>query len=67
MGFFARPNIDNIQFKQLAGTTLTLSGTTQIATSGGLELIDVATSTYIPIKISVATSYTGTTQKYCET
>jgi len=54
MGFFARPNIDNIQFKQLTGTTLTLSGTTQIATSGGLELIDVATSTYIPIKISGA-------------
>ena len=38
MPFFARPNLDNEQFKQLTGTTLTLSGQTQIATVDGLTL-----------------------------
>lgn len=28
MSFFARPNLDDIQFKQLSGSTLTMSGTT---------------------------------------
>ena len=40
MTFFARPNLDNTQFKQLSGSTLTLSGQTQIATTSGLTLSD---------------------------
>jgi len=41
MPFFARPDLSNEQFKQLSGSTLTLSGTTQIANPvGGLEFID---------------------------
>lgn len=40
MGFFARPNLDNTQFKQLkGGEPLTLSGQTQIVTTSGLTLI----------------------------
>ena len=38
MAFFARPNLDNVQFKQLDGSELTLSGQTQIATISGLTL-----------------------------
>ena len=61
MAFFARPNLDNTQFKQLKGSTavpstLTLSGQTQIATTSGLTLIgDAGTGPaayggmYIPI------------------
>jgi len=56
MAFFARPNLDNTQFKQLTGSTLTLSGQTQIATTSGLTLIgDAGTGPaayggmYIPI------------------
>lgn len=40
MTFFARPNLSEEQFKQLAGTTLTLSGQTQIKSTTGLTLID---------------------------
>ena len=39
MAFFARPNLDDTQFKQLEGSLLTLSGQTQIATTTGLTLI----------------------------
>jgi len=57
MAFFARPNLDNTQFKQLkGGEPLTLSGQTQIATTSGLTLIgDAGTGPaayggmYIPI------------------
>ena len=56
MAFFARPNLDNTQFKQLkGGEPLTLSGQTQIATTTGLTLIgDAGTGSqgggmYIPI------------------
>jgi len=38
MTFFARPNLDDIQFKQLTGSTLTLSGTTIINSQSGLTL-----------------------------
>jgi hypothetical protein len=48
MAFFARPNLDNIQFKQLPDTTLTLSGQTQIATTSGLTLTD-GEGGYVPI------------------
>lgn len=37
-GFFAKPNLDNLQFKQLASSVLTLSGQTKIATTSGLTL-----------------------------
>lgn len=40
MAFFARPNLDDIQFKQLKGSELTLSGQTRIATTSGLTLTD---------------------------
>jgi len=47
MAFFSRPNLDNVQFKQLSGTTLTLSGITQIATISGFTLTDGAGSNII--------------------
>lgn len=40
MTFFARPKLDNDQFEQLSGTTLTLNGQTQIATISGFTLSD---------------------------
>jgi hypothetical protein len=42
MAFFARPNLDNLQSKQLTGSTLTLSGETRIATPTGFTLTDGA-------------------------
>lgn len=38
MAFFTRPELDNRQFKQVSGSTLTLSGDTQIAPSGSLTI-----------------------------
>jgi len=55
MAFFARPNLDNTQFKQLTGSTLTLSGQTQIATTSGLTLIGDG-GMYIPIIATGATT-----------
>lgn len=40
MSFFSRPDLDNLQFKQLTGSTLTLSGQTQIATICGFTITD---------------------------
>jgi len=40
MAFFSRPNLDNIQFKQLDGSELALSGQTQILSTSGLTLSD---------------------------
>mgnify|MGYP005843057251 CR=1 FL=1 len=55
MPFFARPDLSNEQFKQLSGSTLTLSGTTQIANPvGGLEFIDEY-SQPIPVIVTGAT------------
>ena len=48
MPFFARPNLDNEQFKQLPDSILSLSGTTQIANVTGLTLTD-GVGDYIPI------------------
>jgi len=74
MAFFARPNLDNTQFKQLkGGEPLTLSGQTQIATTTGLTLIgDTGTGSqgggmYIPIIATGASNnfvltYDGTEQ-----
>lgn len=56
MTFFARPNLDNTQFKQLKGSTLSLSGQTQILTTTGLTLI--GDSGNIPIHV------TGETNNY---
>lgn len=38
MTFFSRPTLENLQFKQLTDSVLTLSGQTQIATISGLTL-----------------------------
>jgi len=38
MTFFARPNLDSLQFQQLSGTTLTLDGQTIITSVSGLSL-----------------------------
>lgn len=54
MAFFARPDLSNEQFKQLTGSTLTLSGTTQIPSIGKLEFQDKDTGSYIPVEISGA-------------
>src|ERR1035437_6431837 len=46
MSFFARPNLDDIQFKQLTGSTLTMSGVTNftgILKSKGIEIDATAT------------------------
>ena len=58
MPFFARPNLDNEQFKQLSGTKLTLSGQTQIATITGFTLTDGAGGNVI---ITASGSSSGTT------
>ena len=47
MGFFARPNLEDVTFKQLIGSTLTLSGQTQIASTSGLTLANGSGSTII--------------------
>lgn len=50
MTFFARPNLDDTQFKQLSGSTLTLDGRTIINTCSGLTLTgDLG---HIPVVIS---------------
>lgn len=50
MPFFARPNLSDIQFKQITGSTLTLSGETRISTPSGLTLI--GQSGYVPINLT---------------
>lgn len=54
MAFFSRPNLDDTQFKQLSGSTLTLSGTTVIANPvGGLVFLD-ENGAPIPVNVSGA-------------
>ena len=48
MTFFARPNLEDLQFRQLSGSTLTLEGTTRVATVNGLQLTN-GSGVYIPI------------------
>ncbi len=63
MSFFARPELSDIQFKQLSGSTLTLSGQTRIATPSGLSLIGA--SSFIPIDVTTGnTNYNVLT--YCD-
>lgn len=40
MGFFARPDLSDIQFVQSSGSTLSLSGQTRIGSTSGLTLSD---------------------------
>jgi len=47
MPFFARPDLSNEQFKQLSGSTLTLSGQTQIINPSGLTISDGSGSTIV--------------------
>jgi len=48
MPFFARPNLSDEQFKQIAGSQLTLSGQTRISTVTGLTLTN-GVGGYVPI------------------
>lgn len=60
MAFFARPNLDNTQFKQLqGGEPLTLSGQTQIATTSGLTLATDNIGNGVIITASGASSATN--------
>ncbi len=56
MAFFARPNLDNTQFKQLPDSLLTLSGQTQIANVTGLTISD-ENGIFIPVIVTGATNY----------
>ena len=55
MTFFARPNLDNTQFKQLPDSTLSLSGVTQIQNVTGLTITDEF-GTQVPIVVTGATN-----------
>jgi len=46
--FFAQPNLDNLQFKQLTSSELKLCGQTKIATTSGLTLSN-GVGGYVPI------------------
>ena len=47
MSFFARPDLSDIQFRQISGSTLTLSGQTRIVNISGLTLANGSGSTII--------------------
>lgn len=55
MTFFSRPDFDNIQFKQLTGSTITLSGETKIADLSGLKL-NSGDGIYRPIIVTGGTN-----------
>ncbi|HPC09943.1 MAG TPA: hypothetical protein PLN85_02575 [archaeon] len=55
MAFFSRPNLDDVQFKQLSGTTLTLSGKTIFNNTTGLILTD-DNDNKIPIVVTGASN-----------
>jgi len=56
MTFFARPNLDDTQFKQLPDSVLSLSGLTQVQNVTGLTLYDNVNDVQIPIIVSGATN-----------
>ena len=56
MTFFARPNLDDVQFKQLSGSTLTLSGETKIAEPKGLKLTD-GSGGFVPLIATGGTEF----------
>ena len=62
MTFFARPILSDEQFKQLSGTTLTLSGQTRIANPNGFALSD-GIGGYVPVIATGGTNYDVLT--YC--
>jgi len=55
MAFFARPNLDDTQFKQLPDSVLSLSGVTHVQNVTGFTLMD-DTNTPIPIVVTGATN-----------
>ena len=54
--FFAQPNLDNLQFKQLVDSELTLCGKTKIATTSGLTLTN-GVGGYVPIIATGGTNH----------
>lgn len=54
MAFFTRPDLNDIQFKQTTGSTLTLSGDTRINSTIGISINDG--STYIPLIVTGGTN-----------
>ena len=67
MPFFSRPNLENEQFKQLSGSTLTLNGQTQIATTSGLTLTDGAGTNVLITASGASSSTNGYVLTYCDT
>ena len=71
--FFARPNLSDEQFKQLQGTTLTLSGQTRIASISGLTLATgstnsggvIITAEGAPTRVGQVLTYDGGSRKIC--
>lgn len=70
MTFFARPNLEDLQFRQLSGSTLTLEGTTKIASPTGLQLfsgstgtIAVAADSNMPITHGLVLAYDSTVNR----
>lgn len=64
MTFFSRPNLEDVQFRQISGSTLTLEGTTKIVNLNGLELastgnstISIAADSNIPITHGMVLGY----------
>lgn len=54
MTFFSRPNLEDNVFKQINGTTITLSGLTRIATATGFSISDG--TNYVPIIVTGGTN-----------
>lgn len=63
MPFFARPNLDDTQFKQLPDSCLSLSGQTRILTVSGLTLTDGAGSNIV-VTAENASSHVGDVLTY---
>lgn len=55
MTFFSRPNLDDTQFKQISGSTLTLDGSTVINSVTGLSIVD-ENSIQVPIIVTGGTN-----------
>jgi hypothetical protein len=64
MGFIAQPNLDNEAFKQLSGTTLTLSGQTNISSISGLTLSDGNNTDVIVTASGASSATTGQVLTY---
>jgi len=64
MTFFARPDLSDVQFKQLPGSVLTLSGETRIASPSGLTLIGES-GNFIPINLTSGNTDTNILTYIC--